>query len=178
MHGFTPLFARLEWITLSHNMGTRTTQEGPPESVLARSFPLSPHPRQKRPGVLSTAGTKKKRMFRYKLSMPLAVRCPGYGAEHSRSALEEWLYICPGCNRHLTMPSQVRAETLADPGTCHEFDRGLVSVDPLEFVPLACRVARSAHCFAAPPASDSVREVPPYRACGRALAWLGSERDR
>jgi hypothetical protein len=58
MHGFTPLFARLEWITLSHNMGTRTTQEGPPESVLARSFPLSPHPRQKRPGVLSTAGTK------------------------------------------------------------------------------------------------------------------------
>src|SRR2546427_173809 len=68
MHGFTPLFAGLEWITLSHNMGTRTTQEGPPESVLARSFLLSPHPRQKRPGVLSTAGTKKKRMFRYKRS--------------------------------------------------------------------------------------------------------------
>src|SRR5437879_12698903 len=65
-------------------------------------------------------------MFRYKLSMPLAVKCPGCGAEHSRSALEEWLYICPGCNRHLTMPSQVRVETLADPGTCHEFDRGLV----------------------------------------------------
>ncbi len=128
MHGFTPLFARLEWITLSHNMGTRTTQEGPPESVLARSFPLSPHPRQKRPGVLSTAGTKKKRMFRYKLSMPLAVKCPGCGTEPSRSALEERLYICPGCNRHLTMPSQIRAETLADPGTCHEFDRGLVSV--------------------------------------------------
>src|SRR5437016_1542816 len=136
MHGFTPLFARLEWLTLSHNMGTRTTQEGPPESVLARSFPLSPHPRQKRPGVLSTAGTKKKRMFRYKLSMPLAVKCPGCGAEHSRSALEEWLYICPGCNRHLTMPSQVRVETLADPGTFHEFDGGLVSVDPLEFVDL------------------------------------------
>src|SRR5438445_1710835 len=124
MHGFTPLFAGLECVTLSHNIATRTTPEGPPESVLARSFLLSPHPRQKRPGVLSTAGTKKKRMFRYKLSMPLAVRCPGYGAEHSRSALEEWLYICLGCNLPLTKSSQVRAENLAYTGKCHEFDCG------------------------------------------------------
>lgn len=75
-------------------------------------------------------------MFRHKLSMPLTVKCPGCGAAHSTSALEEQLYICQGCNRHLMMPSRVRIEKLADPGTFREFDRALVSVDPLKFIDL------------------------------------------
>lgn len=71
-----------------------------------------------------------------KALITLTIKCPSCGAEHSRSALEERLYICRECNRHLTMPSRVRVETLADPGTFHELDRGLASVDPLEFVDL------------------------------------------
>jgi acyl-CoA carboxylase subunit beta len=75
-------------------------------------------------------------MFRHKLSITPTVKCPSCGAEYAKSALEERLYICQECDRHLTMPSQVRVETLVDPGTFHEFDGGLVSVDPLEFVDL------------------------------------------
>ena len=75
-------------------------------------------------------------MFRRKLSMLSTLKCPGCGVEHSRSALEEWLYICQTCNRHLFMPSRVRIEKLADPGTFRELDRELVSHDPLKFIDL------------------------------------------
>ncbi len=47
--------------------------------------------------------------------------------------LESNLYICPGCNQYLSMPSRARIASLADPGTFRELDRNLVSVDPLGF---------------------------------------------
>lgn len=75
-------------------------------------------------------------MFRRKASMLPSVKCPGCGVEQSRSALEEQLYICPACNRHLPMPSRARIARLADPGTFRELDRKLVSVDPLKFTDL------------------------------------------
>src|SRR4029077_19375066 len=60
-------------------------------------------------------------------------KCPGCGEVHARAALEANLYICPGCNHYLSMPSRARIALLADEGTFRELDRDLVSVDPLGF---------------------------------------------
>jgi acetyl-CoA carboxylase carboxyl transferase alpha subunit/acetyl-CoA carboxylase carboxyl transferase beta subunit len=73
-------------------------------------------------------------MFRPKAAGLLILKCPGCGAEHSTSSLEECLSICPACNRYLSMPSGARIATLADPETFRELDRKLVSVDPLRFI--------------------------------------------
>jgi acyl-CoA carboxylase subunit beta len=73
-------------------------------------------------------------MFRPKASALPDFKCPGCGAEHSASSLRERLYICPSCDRYLTMPSPARIALLADPGTFRELDRKLVSVDPLRFI--------------------------------------------
>src|ERR1700738_1092670 len=72
-------------------------------------------------------------MLRGKISVPPTVKCPGCTAVHARAALEANLYICPGCNHYLSMPSRARIALLADKGTFRELDRELVSVDPLRF---------------------------------------------
>jgi acetyl-CoA carboxylase carboxyl transferase subunit beta len=61
------------------------------------------------------------------------VTCPRCAAQVSVQALREGLYICPACQEHLHMPARERIAALADPHTFREFDRGLVSVDPLRF---------------------------------------------
>jgi acetyl-CoA carboxylase carboxyl transferase beta subunit/acetyl-CoA carboxylase carboxyl transferase alpha subunit len=81
-------------------------------------------------------------MVRRKGSGPVSSKCPSCGTVHSRAVLEEHLYVCPGCKRHLSMPSQARIATLADAGTFLELDRNLVSVDPLEFADLRSYRAR------------------------------------
>ena len=60
--------------------------------------------------------------------------CPSCGLEHPAAALEQRLYVCAGCGRYLAMPSPARIAMLADPGTFREVDRGLISVDPLQFM--------------------------------------------
>src|SRR5580704_8489517 len=72
-------------------------------------------------------------MIQSKVSGSCTDKCPGCEAENSTSRLEENLYVCPACNRHLQMPSRVRIAKLADAGSFRELDRELVSVDPLEF---------------------------------------------
>jgi acyl-CoA carboxylase subunit beta len=72
-------------------------------------------------------------MLRGKISIPTTLKCPSCGAAQSRAALEANLYICPGCNHYLSMPSSARIALLADEGTFRELDRELVSVDPLGF---------------------------------------------
>ena len=72
-------------------------------------------------------------MLRGKISVPPTVKCPGCAAVHARAALEGNLYICPGCNHYMSMPSRARIALLADEGTFRELDRDLVSVDPLGF---------------------------------------------
>jgi acetyl-CoA carboxylase carboxyl transferase beta subunit/acetyl-CoA carboxylase carboxyl transferase alpha subunit len=72
-------------------------------------------------------------MLRSKIAVPHSVKCPGCSAVHARDVLEENLYICPGCNHYITMPSQARIALLADEGSFRELDRELVSVDPLHF---------------------------------------------
>jgi acyl-CoA carboxylase subunit beta len=82
------------------------------------------------------ASREKGNMLRKKDSGRGVSQCPGCEAVHTRAALEENHYICPGCKRYLTMPSSARIALLADEGTFRELDRELVSVDPLEFADL------------------------------------------
>src|SRR5579862_4598678 len=72
-------------------------------------------------------------MLRGKISISPTAKCPGCRAVHTRGALEANLYICPGCNHYLQMPSRARIALLADQGTFRELDREMVSVDPLDF---------------------------------------------
>jgi acetyl-CoA carboxylase carboxyl transferase beta subunit/acetyl-CoA carboxylase carboxyl transferase alpha subunit len=84
----------------------------------------------------------KDKMLRRKGSSLASSKCPGCGTVHSRAVLKEHLYVCPGCNHYLSMPSQARIATLADEGTFRELDHALVSVDPLEFADLRSYRAR------------------------------------
>ena len=62
------------------------------------------------------------------------VTCPSCHLDHPAEALDERLYVCAGCGRYLAMPSPARIRMLADPRTFRELDRGLISVDPLQFM--------------------------------------------
>jgi acyl-CoA carboxylase subunit beta len=79
---------------------------------------------------------KKDGMLKRRNSNPSTSKCPGCGTAYSSAVLEENLYICPGCNHYLSMPSHARIATLADEGSFRELDRELVSVDPLDFADL------------------------------------------
>lgn len=48
--------------------------------------------------------------------------------------LAENARVCPHCDHHFTLPAPDRVGMLADAGTFEEFDAGLTSADPLEFV--------------------------------------------
>ena len=48
-------------------------------------------------------------------------------------ALEENLKVCPKCDYHFTIGAYERLKFLLDEGTFHEHDKGLLSLDPLEF---------------------------------------------
>ncbi len=47
--------------------------------------------------------------------------------------LEENLKVCPKCGYHFTLTAYERIETLIDKDTFQEFDKEMVSVDPIEF---------------------------------------------
>lgn len=60
--------------------------------------------------------------------------CPSCGVAHPVEALEHRLYICAECGRYLAMPSPARIRMLADLRSFRETARGLISVDPLQFI--------------------------------------------
>ena len=51
-----------------------------------------------------------------------------------RKALEDNLQVCPKCEYHYRIDASTRLRQLFDDGKWEEFDRGLASNDPLEFV--------------------------------------------
>lgn len=59
--------------------------------------------------------------------------CPGCGAAVDEAVLVASLYVCPSCSAHLPMPAWQRVAQLADARSFREWDRQLVSVDPLGF---------------------------------------------
>ncbi|MDQ7857648.1 MAG: acetyl-CoA carboxylase carboxyltransferase subunit alpha/beta [Armatimonadota bacterium] len=72
-------------------------------------------------------------MARSRSAGPAVHRCPACGAEASEDALRQSLWVCPACGAHLGMPARDRIASLVDAGTFREFDRGLISTDPLRF---------------------------------------------
>jgi acetyl-CoA carboxylase carboxyl transferase subunit beta len=51
-----------------------------------------------------------------------------------RKALEDNFQVCPKCGHHGRLDARTRLALLFDEGKFEEFDKGLVSTDPLEFV--------------------------------------------
>ncbi len=62
-----------------------------------------------------------------------AISCPSCGVQTPATVLRAALWLCPSCGWHLQMPARERIASLVDPGTFKEFDRRLISVDPLHF---------------------------------------------
>jgi acetyl-CoA carboxylase carboxyl transferase beta subunit len=64
---------------------------------------------------------------------PEPVRCAACGVETPADVLRQALWLCPACGWHLQMPARDRIASLVDYRTFREFDRTLISVDPLRF---------------------------------------------
>lgn len=60
-------------------------------------------------------------------------KCQSCGTATPVRVLRDALWVCPACGAHLPMPVADRITALADPGSFKEFDRRLISVDPLHF---------------------------------------------
>jgi acetyl-CoA carboxylase carboxyl transferase subunit beta len=61
-------------------------------------------------------------------------KCDSCGQIIWRKTLEENQQICPQCGFHFKIEARARLKLLFDEGQFEEFDAGLVSTDPLEFV--------------------------------------------
>ena len=68
-----------------------------------------------------------------KSSDQLWVKCNSCNEIIYRKVIERNLQVCPKCNYHFQIPARRRIDSVADPGTFVEYDRDLVSTDPIEF---------------------------------------------
>ena len=64
----------------------------------------------------------------------LWLKCEHCGQVIWRKALDENLQVCPKCEHHFRIDARTRLGLLFDNGEYEEFDCGLISSDPLEFV--------------------------------------------
>jgi acetyl-CoA carboxylase carboxyl transferase subunit beta len=64
----------------------------------------------------------------------LWLKCERCGQIVWRKALEDNFQVCPKCGHHGRLDARTRLAMLFDEGKFEEFDQGLVSTDPLEFV--------------------------------------------
>jgi acetyl-CoA carboxylase carboxyl transferase subunit beta len=63
----------------------------------------------------------------------LWVKCNSCNEIIYRKVIERNLQVCPKCNYHFQIPARRRIDNITDPGTFIEYDRNLVSTDPIEF---------------------------------------------
>src|ERR1700690_1722343 len=61
-------------------------------------------------------------------------KCEHCGQVIWRKALDEGFQVCPKCEYHFRIDARTRLGLLFDDGQYEEFDRDLVSSDPLQFV--------------------------------------------
>jgi acetyl-CoA carboxylase carboxyl transferase subunit beta len=64
----------------------------------------------------------------------LWIKCEGCSQIIWRKALEEGMQLCPKCGYHFRIDAQTRCRFLFDNGEFEEFDTGMASTDPLNFV--------------------------------------------
>ena len=79
----------------------------------------------------------------------LWLRCPGCSELLFKKSLEKSLRVCPSCGHHFRVPARERIAQIVDPGTFHEIDASLVSLDPIVFTdskpyPVRAAAARKA----------------------------------
>jgi acetyl-CoA carboxylase carboxyl transferase subunit beta len=60
-------------------------------------------------------------------------KCEGCSEVLYNKTLEENLRVCPKCNYHFTLSAYERIKVTIDSDTFEEYDKDMVSVDPLEF---------------------------------------------
>src|SRR5579871_1934884 len=63
----------------------------------------------------------------------LWVKCAGCSQAIYNKELTASLNVCPKCGHHFRVGAADRLRMLFDDGRCTEYDRGLVSTDPLQF---------------------------------------------
>lgn len=70
-----------------------------------------------------------------KKEMPegLWTKCEGCSETLYNKTLEESLKVCPKCGYHFVLTAPERISMLLDEGTFEEYDRDMVSADPLDF---------------------------------------------
>ena len=75
-------------------------------------------------------------MKRQKRGVPegLWQRCPGCQNVIFRKEAERRLNVCPECEHHFYVSALERIRQVLDEGTFEEWDRSLISTDPLEFM--------------------------------------------
>jgi len=64
----------------------------------------------------------------------LWLKCDGCGQVVWRKTLAENMQVCPKCSHHFRIDARTRLQLLFDDGRYEEYDRDLVSNDPLQFV--------------------------------------------
>lgn len=64
----------------------------------------------------------------------LWTKCPSCGEMLFNRQLDKQLRVCPTCGHHFRLSAKARLDLLLDPGSFHERDAGLQSVDALGFV--------------------------------------------
>jgi len=76
----------------------------------------------------------------------LMLKCESCGETLYSKQLEENLFVCPKCGFHHKVPGRKRIGQLAEEGSLEEHDKGLKTLDPLEFVdrkPYSARIAET-----------------------------------
>lgn len=63
----------------------------------------------------------------------LWTKCEGCSEVLYNKTLEENLKVCPKCNHHFSLDAFERVNALLDKDTFQEYDKDMVSVDPLDF---------------------------------------------
>lgn len=62
------------------------------------------------------------------------IKCPGCNQTLFKGQLDENLQVCPKCEYHHKFDAYSRLQLIFDDGQYEEFDQGVASTDPLEFV--------------------------------------------
>src|SRR5260370_31005336 len=97
----------------------------------------------------------------------LWLKCEHCGQIIWRKALEDNLQVCPKCEHHYRIDARSRLVLLFDDGRFEEFDKALVSTDPLSFVDSKTYKARLAAMQHSTDLRDAIISAAGHLNCSR-----------